>query len=690
MKTFHGQNAWLRLHLILPIFSMMTIVERGPVDRPGMSRFYVATTRAPLRLLKSHWTSSDRWENELDEAATLSSSLQALIYLGRYKEALESAHKAQAIAERHHDELMLARLKINFGNIFHRQDRFEDAVNHYKSAFATLETLGQHRDCAVAAVNMAVCYISLNDFHRAELAYKHTRAISEREHMPLLVAQADYNIAYLHYYRGEHNLAIHLYQQTRLYCERVGDQYHGALCDLDQAEMYLELQLNHEGSELAQRALASFEKMDMAYEAAKATVFLGVAAYQDRKPFLALEFLKTAQQRMDGEQNLPWVAVIKFYQALIYKQEGRYYEALKHCKLAQSFYAEHPDSGKWVLTQSLRAALHLDVGEVQEAEDWAERAVACAETIDSPALLARAYAVQGVVCESTATSPRQSFDWQLKSLRSLEAAPSRLGAEELKIPFSKHRLEVYEALIYLGEGLRDPSNHPAIVEFVEKSKSRDLAEQIAFRSHAVASPQKGRSVLAEQVKALREELSWYYRRVNDSDLQKTVEQIPSQNLHLAIREREQSLAKSLDQLHDTDEEFHSIQTGSVVSLDRIRSELRSEETILEFHLARGRVYACLIGRDQLRIEKVTTVEKVRDLLQCLEAQFSKYRLGEDYVKRFSSMLAESVQALLRNLHTVLIEPLSSYLTTKRLIVVPDGLLHYLPFHAFFDGSSLSR
>src|ERR1700716_1068311 len=47
---------------------------------------------------------------ELEEAATLSSSLQPLIYLGHYDEAFQKAREAQNIAERHHDELLLARL----------------------------------------------------------------------------------------------------------------------------------------------------------------------------------------------------------------------------------------------------------------------------------------------------------------------------------------------------------------------------------------------------------------------------------------------------------------------------------------------------------------------------------------------------------------------------------------------------
>jgi hypothetical protein len=52
--------------------------------------------------------------------------------------------------------------------------------------------------------------------------------------------ESDYNIAYLHFLRT----AIALYEATRELCKRLGDPYHRALCDLDQSEMYLELNLS--------------------------------------------------------------------------------------------------------------------------------------------------------------------------------------------------------------------------------------------------------------------------------------------------------------------------------------------------------------------------------------------------------------------------------------------------------------
>ena len=63
------------------------------------------------------------------------------------------------------------------------------------------------------------------DFTSALETYHDARAYCERHEMPLLVTQADYNIAYLHYLRGEYTKALELYRTAREHSERVGDAW---------------------------------------------------------------------------------------------------------------------------------------------------------------------------------------------------------------------------------------------------------------------------------------------------------------------------------------------------------------------------------------------------------------------------------------------------------------------------------
>ncbi len=142
-----------------------------------------------------------------EAARTLSGSIQPMILVGEYDQAFQAAERAKEIFTRLNDSWRLARLEINVGNIYHRQDRFEESIAHYERAYASLLPYKDTEGIAVVLSNMAVCLISLNDFPRALAAYRGARSFCEQNNMPLLVAQADYNIAYLYYLRGEYSRA---------------------------------------------------------------------------------------------------------------------------------------------------------------------------------------------------------------------------------------------------------------------------------------------------------------------------------------------------------------------------------------------------------------------------------------------------------------------------------------------------
>ena len=131
-----------------------------------------------------------------------------MILLGEYDQAFRAADRAREIFSRLDDQRRLARLEINVGNIYHRQDRFEESIAHYERAYQGMLAYKDVEGIAVVLSNMAVCLISLNDFPRALATYQRARSFCSQHNMPLLVAQADYNIAYLYYLRGEYSRAI--------------------------------------------------------------------------------------------------------------------------------------------------------------------------------------------------------------------------------------------------------------------------------------------------------------------------------------------------------------------------------------------------------------------------------------------------------------------------------------------------
>ncbi len=235
------------------------------------------------------------------------------------------------------------------GNILHRQDRFEEAIAHYERAYKTLSEFQDWERVAITLHNMAMCLISLNDFPRSLDCYQKSRALCEQYGMPLLRDQADYNIAYLYYFRGEYSRAIEMLFATRRACEVTGDAYHFALCHLDLSEIYLELNLSEEAREMAQEGFLRFEKLGMGYEAAKTLANEAIAYGQQGKTVHALERFAKAREMFAREKNLVWPWLLDLYQGLLLFHEGRYFEARRLCAGAAGFFDQTLLSGKAVL-----------------------------------------------------------------------------------------------------------------------------------------------------------------------------------------------------------------------------------------------------------------------------------------------------------------------------------------------------
>src|SRR5262249_5661436 len=85
------------------------------------------------------------------------------------------------------------------------------------------------------------------------------------------------------------------------------------------------------------------------------------------------------------------------------------------------------------------------------------------------------------------------------------------------------------------------------------------------------------------------------------------------------------------------------------------------------------------------VRRVCSVNRVSSLQEGLRFQLEAFMSGADYVAVHAYQILESTRRHLHELYRSLIGPFASKLITPRLVIVPHGGLHFLPFHAFYDG-----
>ncbi len=625
---------------------------------------------------------------EIHEVArTLSGSLQPLLLLGEYSRAFAASERARKIFADEGNTWRLARLEINIGNIYSRQDRFLEAIDCYQRAYQGLLKENDAEGTAAALSNMATYYISLNDFPKALAAHKQARQFCEEHGMPLLVSQADYNIAYLYYLRGEYSKAIRMLRAASANSKKIGDAYHQALCNLDLAELYLELNLSSEAAELAQHGYEGFAKLGMGYESAKCLAFSAIAASQQGHAFEGLKLFSQAREMFLKEKNQAWPSLIDLYRALVFFEEGRFFEARRHCTEALESFESLNLPNKSALAQLLLARIALRTDDPDQAFQHAKDALGKVAILESPFLTYQAHLLLGNI--HTARRDRERAYSDYKAAReALETLRSSLRGEELKIAFIKNRLEVYENLVELCLA-RESS--PASIEeaftYVEQAKSRSLMDLFARPAPTVTEHDTGQSELVRSIKDLREELNWYYNRIEREQLQP--EQQSAERIALLqkeARDREKKLVRVLHDATATDATEAGLQMPSHVPIGTVRAAIPPDTLIVEYFRVRDRILVCLLGRESLEILPVTLETRVAGLLRLLQFQLSKFRLNPQYLEAFHDSLVQATQSHLKELYDELIAPVASQLKAKHLIFVPHGPLHYVPFHALFDGS----
>src|SRR6266699_3018270 len=169
--------------------------------------------------------------------------------------------------------------------------------------------------------------------------------------------------------------------------------------------------------------------------------------------------------------------------------------------------------GKAVLAHLLLARIALQVGDSAEAQKETSESVARLKYLQTPVLVYQARFLEGQIAQAC-NDRHAAHQAYLEARKALEALRSRLQGEELKISFVKNRMQVYEALVDLyiaGDGTGASAEEAFAC--MEAAKSRSMIELIFQSGQSLPLGDAGQSDLVRRIRDLREELNWYYHRI---------------------------------------------------------------------------------------------------------------------------------------------------------------------------------
>jgi tetratricopeptide (TPR) repeat protein len=384
----------------------------------------------------------------------------ALFMTGRYAEALKEAERADEWFTRNGDEDGRAKLLANLGNLHHRMDQHAEAVEYHERAIEAFRKLKNIAALAPCFLNLADSLSSLDRFEEADRNFEKSERLCRKFGLTELGFQARYNRAYLSFLRGRYSEAIQNFGELRRHFNEKGSKRHSALCDLDESEIYLHLNLASEALNLSRRAADTFNALGMKYEEAKARAFAGIGLTNGNQPADALPVLSNSQAIFEQEENLYWVASIELYRAQILSVMGRQWEAQALATSANTRFSSLSIPSKQAIALTLLARISLELGNIESANGYAEKIMRLIGETPIPLHVFPCYFIIAKVSEHMGDLTK-AYEFYKRAAGEIEVHRGYIHYDELRVTFLKGKQQVYEALVRLALVTGDPKDGTA-------------------------------------------------------------------------------------------------------------------------------------------------------------------------------------------------------------------------------------
>ncbi len=620
--------------------------------------------------------------DEVGWARTRIGRLLICVDLQRVGEALDDAAAARERlgAAGMADKCLV--LDMNTAIVHHLLGDYARALELYRAALAAAEASPAIGAAWLGPIhsNIGYVYDLLGDFRRAAEHYARARQHLAERGEAGGVARVEVNSAHVEMAQGHYRRALSLLHRARAFYAAESLPLDATQVDGDRVECYMLLNRFAEARELAREVCAQYRAASSFYREAQTLAHLATAEAELGAYEAARAALDGAEAIFAGLRADAWVAAIRLRRGKIAHRQGDLDLAAREaCGAAEGF----EGSGRLV-DQAEARLLHGQVllarGDLAAAGRAGAHALRVARRCNVPQLRYSAHLHNGRVAAAGGRT--------LAAGRSYQAAVATVARAQqgltitLRPGFLENKGEAMHALmgLHLDAGRVDRA-----FALLEQVKSQAMLGYIANRDE-LRWPVEGAEArpLIEELNQLRAEHHWIYRRACGQPAGPD-EPRPEQ-ARARLAEVERRMRAVSERLYLLVEAGDRRDLAAPPSPGDVQSRIAADEALVEFYSDGSRMWAFTISRGELRVEglPISHNEVERGIGQIELNLQAALRVGPE--APLCDRLREIAVGLLRRLYDGLLAPVADRVgECRRLLIVPFGILHYVPFHLLHDG-----
>jgi CHAT domain-containing protein/Tfp pilus assembly protein PilF len=602
----------------------------------------------------------------------------SLVYdeLGDYRQSLEQYERALALHRALGDRKAEGATLGNIGGVHYTLGNFRRAIAYYGQSYAISRELGLKPSQSQDLGNLAFCHLELDEIPQAlklleealslarEAGLKKEEADWLRGRASARIRMGDYSDAL-----ADSRAAINTYKESGMKRELVEAREY-------LADLYLRLGSLRSSRRELQRARTIAESIGYKRGTVASLSLMGDLALRTREYDEALkQYISAydAAQRLGDQAQMAHLLI----------QLGQVQNARGESAAAEVQFRNGLEHSRQHGIKSYEAGALLGLAEVLRRQGQAgeslplyQQGIAVSTGIGNPELNWRLFHGQGRALEALGKS-EQAITAYRTAVEEIESVRAGIREDPFRAGFMEDKYEVYVDLVRLLLKLK---RVPEAFSYVEKSRARAYLDSLGNARIGADSPAlAGRR---GEERALRKKIQQLYRQL-EQEHDKPRPQQRRDALETFTRELAEAQGEYgilLAELRSSDPEYASFVAVDPVQAPAVQNLLGPKDALLEYFLAENSLAIFLITEKRVSCAESPTggrnlrakIELFRDRLRRVEGR-GKYWRGP----------AES-------LYELLIDPVErsgGLEGVEQLYIVPQGVLHYLPFAALWRSST---
>jgi CHAT domain-containing protein/tetratricopeptide (TPR) repeat protein len=614
--------------------------------------------------------------------------------IGNNVEASANATRALKLSQATGNRSGQAQALHTFGDIYYNFGELKKALGYHGQAMQLWERLHDYQGQAGVLVSFGYAHVEVSNIPAALDAYNRALSISRAARDAHSEAVALRALGNLQTKLGEHQQAFGLFFQALEILKTLDDPHLRAIILGGLAYTYECVNEWRSSLEYYERALSVFKEIGHRWGEAEAEMPIGEIYFSQGQYQNALRHYQQALQLFRSLKMPRWEAMTIRNIGMVYASLGDKVKALEHYKHALALTRAGQDQRHEAYTLNHIGQLHEDSGERQKALVYYRRAlqlnrVALDRSGESSTLYHIAHAERD---EGRLDEARTCIESALGIAESLRASVASQNLRASYFASTRQYYDLYiDTLMRLHKQRPDEGFAAAAFNVSEKARARSLLESL--KEARVDIRQGVPAALLDKDRSLQQLLA--------AKAERHIQLLTGRQ-----RSEAEIVAKELDQITaQYDEVKAQIKAASPhyagltqpqpLSLQEIQQQVLDDNSLLlEYALGDDRSYLWLVTRTDISSFELPNRARIeseaRHLYELLTAnQPLPGETFEQHRARASQAATHLTSGIARLSETVL-APVSAQLRRKRLLIVTDGALQYIPFQVLTLPESARR